>query len=52
MNETKNRFSVEFLLTPDKGAVRFYNPSADNIPLHLLSCICKALEQVEKEYKI
>lgn len=45
-----NRFTCDFRMTPDKNSVRFYNPSADNIPIRLFSAILKALEQVEKEY--
>lgn len=43
------KFSVEFRMTPDKS-VRFYYPSAGNIPILLFSAILKALEQVEKTY--
>lgn len=45
-----NKFSCDFRMTPDKKSVRFYNPSADNIPLPLFCAILKALEQVEKQY--
>lgn len=48
--ETIHKFSVEFRMTPDNKSVRFYNPSAENIPIQLFSAILKALEQVEKTY--
>lgn len=48
--EAMSKFSVDFRLTPDNKSVRFYNPSADNIPIQLFSAILKALEEVEKEY--
>lgn len=48
--ETIQKFSVEFRMTPDNKSVRFYNPSAGNIPMQLFSAILKALEQVEKTY--
>ena len=45
-----NKFSCYFRMTPNNKSVRFYNPSAGNIPIKLFSAILKALEQVEKEY--
>lgn len=48
--ETIHKFSVEFRMAPDNKSVRFYNPSAENIPIQLFSAILKALEQVEKTY--
>lgn len=47
--ETRIKFSFTVKTSPD-GKVKFTNPSFDEMPINLATCIFGALSKAEKEY--